>query len=329
MRYRNIIVTGGAGFIGSNFVRYIKNENIKITILDKITYASTEETIKDLLDDNVKFYKVDISNKEELNKYITKDNDLIVHFAAESFNDNSLKNTRDFINSNIIGTYNLIELACLYNIRFHHISTDEVYGDFPLESNEKFTEKTQYNPSSPYSSTKASADLLVKAWVRSFNLQATISNCSNNYGPYQNPEKFIPRQISNILKGKKPELYGNGENIRDWIYVLDHCKAIDLIIDKGVIGETYLIGVDNERSNKEVLFKILKNMNKPNDYYKFIEDRPGHDLRYGINSSKLIENLDFKPDYIDFDLALKETIKWYENNKDWIEILEKKKEELI
>lgn len=326
MKYRNIIVTGGAGFIGSNFVRYIKNENIKITILDKITYASTEETIKDLLDDNVKFYKVDISNKEELNKYITKDNDLIVHFAAESFNDNSLKNTRDFINSNIIGTYNLIELACEYKIRFHHISTDEVYGDSPLESNEKFTEKTQYNPSSPYSSTKASADLLVKAWVRSFNLQATISNCSNNYGPYQNPEKFILRQISNILKGKKPELYGNGENIRDWIYVLDHCKAIDLIIDKGVIGETYLIGVDNERSNKEVLFKILKNMNKPNDYYKFIDDRPGHDLRYGINSSKLIENLNFKPDYTDFDFALKETIKWYENNKDWIEILEKKKE---
>lgn len=326
MKYKNIIVTGGAGFIGSNFVRYIKNENIKITILDKITYASTEETIKDLLDDNVKFYKVDISNKEELNKYITKDNDLIVHFAAESFNDNSLKNTRDFINSNIIGTYNLIELACLYNIRFHHISTGEVYGDFSLKSNEKFTEKTQYNPSSPYSSTKASADLLVKAWVRSFNLQATISNCSNNYGPYQNPEKFIPRQISNILKGKKPELYGNGENIRDWIYVLDHCKAIDLIIDKGVIGETYLIGVDNERSNKEVLFKILKNMNKPNDYYEFIKDRPGHDLRYGINASKLIETLNFKPDYTDFDLALKETIKWYVNNKNWIEILEKKKE---
>lgn len=168
--------------------------------------------------------------------------------------------------------------------------------------------------------------MLVKAWVKSFNLQATISNCSNNYGPYQNPEKFIPRQISNILKSKKPELYGNGENIRDWIYVLDHCKAIDLIIDKGVIGETYLIGIDNERSNKEVLFKILKNMNKPNDYYEFIKDRPGHDLRYGINASKLIETLNFKPDYTDFDLALKETIKWYENNKGWIEILEKKKE---
>lgn len=239
MKYQNIIVTGGAGFIGSNFVRYIKRQypNVTITILDKLTYASSFSTISDLLDERVQFYQVDIADNHQLEKVITNDHDLIIHFAAESFNDRSLTDTESFVQTNVLGTHHLLELARKYQLRFHQISTDEVYGDFPIESKEKFTEETQYQPSSPYSATKASADLLVKAWVRSFGVQATISNCSNNYGPYQNPEKFIPRQIINILKQEKPVLYGNGLNVRDWIHVEDHCRAIDLIIDKGKIGE--------------------------------------------------------------------------------------------
>ena len=297
MKYKNIVVTGGAGFIGSNFVRYLKEtyKDIQITILDNLTYASSLKTIEDLLDDGVAFHKLDIANELELSKQIDEEVDLIVHFAAESFNDKSLHDTSVFVKSNIVGTHNLLELARKYDIRFHHISTDEVYGDFPLESKDKFTEKTQYNPSSPYAATKASADLLVKAWVRSFGVRATISNCSNNYGPYQNPEKFIPRQITNLLTGQQAVLYGAGLNIRDWIHVKDHCRAIDTIIDKGVIGETYLIGED----------------------FKYIADRPGHDLRYGIDASKLYTELGFTPLYVDFDKGLKEVIHWYQDHEDW------------
>lgn len=319
MNYKNIVVTGGAGFIGSNFVRYLKEtyKDIQITILDNLTYASSLKTIEDLLDGRVSFYKLDIANELELSKHIDEGVDLIVHFAAESFNDKSLHDTSVFVKSNIVGTHNLLELARKYDIRFHHISTDEVYGDFPLESKDKFTEKTQYNPSSPYAATKASADLLVKVWVRSFGVRATISNCSNNYGPYQNPEKFIPRQITNLLTGQQAVLYGVGLNIRDWIHVKDHCRAIDTIIDKGVIGETYLIGVNNERTNIEVLQKILLQLGKSPEDFKYIADRPGHDLRYGIDASKLYAELDFTPLYVDFDKGLKEVIRWYQDHEDW------------
>lgn len=319
MKYKNIVVTGGAGFIGSNFVRYLKEtyKDIQITILDNLTYASSLKTIEDLLDDRVSFYKLDIANDLELSKHIDERVDLIVHFAAESFNDKSLHGTSVFVKSNIVGTHNILELARKYDIRFHHISTDEVYGDFPLESKDKFTEKTQYNPSSPYAATKASADLLVKAWVRSFGVRATISNCSNNYGPYQNPEKFIPRQITNLLTGQQAVLYGAGLNICDWIHVKDHCRAIDTIIDKGVIGETYLIGVNNERTNIEVLQKILLQLGKSQEDFKYIADRPGHDLRYGIDASKLYTELGFTPLYVDFDKGLKEVIRWYQDHEDW------------
>lgn len=319
MKYKNIVVTGGAGFIGSNFVRYLKEtyKDIQITILDNLTYASSLKTIEDLLDDRVSFYKLDIANELELGNHIDEGVDLIVHFAAESFNDKSLYDTSVFVKSNIVGTHNLLELARKYDIRFHHISTDEVYGDFPLESKDKFTEKTQYNPSSPYAATKASADLLVKAWVRSFGVRATISNYSNNYGPYQNPEKFIPRQITNLLTGQQAVLYGAGLNISDWIHVKDHCRAIDTIIDKGVIGETYLIGVNNERTNVEVLQKILLQLEKSQEDFKYIADRPGHDLRYGIDASKLYTELGFTPLYVDFDKGLKEVIRWYQDHEDW------------
>lgn len=327
MKYTNIVITGGAGFIGSNFVRYInkKYPKIKITIVDKLTYASTIETIEDLLEKkNITFEKIDITDYKNIEKII-KDKDLIVNFAAESHNDNSLENPHSFLISNVVGTYNLLELARKYNIRYHHISTDEVYGDIALESTEQFNENSQYKPSSPYSATKAASDMLVKGWSRSFDLKATISNCSNNYGPYQHPEKFIPRQITNILNNKKPILYGNGLNVRDWIHVEDHSQAVDLIIDNGRIGETYLIGVNNEINNITVLKQILKEMNKEEDYFDFVEDRKGHDLKYSINPTKLNKELNFKPKHTDFNKGLKETIDWYKENINWVNKLENKK----
>lgn len=312
-----MLVTGGAGFIGSNFVHYtIKNRpEYQITVLDNLTYAGNEANLTPVKD-NINFIKGDITDKDLVDKLVAN-NDIVIHFAAESHNDNSLQNPWPFVNTNLIGTYTILEAVRKHNKRLHHISTDEVYGDLELDDPSKFTEQTSYNPSSPYSSTKAGSDMLVRAWVRSFGIKATISNCSNNYGPYQHIEKFIPRQITNILVNEKPKLYGTGENVRDWIHVDDHNSAVHAIIDKGRFGETYMIGADGEESNKDVLELILQDMGQAHDAYEHVNDRPGHDMRYAIDATKLQEELGWKPVYTNFNDGLKATIKWYTDNKDW------------
>lgn len=329
IKYKNIIVTGGAGFIGSNFVHYVYNNfpNVHITILDKLTYAGNQNNVKSILGDRVELVVGDIMDKELIDRLASKA-DAIVHYAAESHNDNSLNDPSPFIYTNFVGTYTLLEAARKYDLRFHHVSTDEVYGDLPLREDlpghgelpgEKFTEDTKYNPSSPYSSTKAASDLIVRAWIKSFGIRATISNCSNNYGPYQHIEKFIPRQITNILSGIKPKLYGNGKNVRDWIHTNDHSSAVWTILNDGKIGETYLIGANGEKNNKEVLELILKEMHMPNDFYDHVTDRAGHDLRYAIDSTKLYKELNWKPKYTNFEEGLRQTIQWYIDNQEWWE----------
>ncbi|OQQ89798.1 dTDP-glucose 4,6-dehydratase [Ligilactobacillus salivarius] len=325
--FKNIIVTGGAGFIGSNFVHYVVNNHpeVHVTVLDKLTYAGNKENLAGLPEDRVKLVVGDICDKELVDKLV-QNADAVVHYAAESHNDNSLRNPDPFIQTNIVGTSVLIEACTKYDVRFHHVSTDEVYGDLPLREDlpghgegpgEKFTPKSPYKPSSPYSSSKASSDLLVRAWVRSFGLKATISNCSNNYGPYQHIEKFIPRQITNILSGIRPKLYGTGKNVRDWIHTNDHSSAVWKILNEGKIGETYLIGADGEKNNKEVLELILKLMGQPSDAYDQVKDRPGHDLRYAIDASKLRNELGWEPQYTNFEEGLKATIDWYTNHREW------------
>lgn len=313
-----IIVTGGAGFIGSNFVHHVYRErpDWTITVLDALTYAGNPANLEGLDPTRVTLVQGDITDAELVDKLVSE-HDAIVHYAAESHNDNSLQNPRPFLDTNIIGTYTILEAVRKHNKRLHHISTDEVYGDLELDDPAKFTENTPYNPSSPYSSTKAGSDLLVRAWVRSFGVQATISNCSNNYGPYQHVEKFIPRQITEVLEGRKPKLYGAGENVRDWIHTEDHSSAVLTILEKGAMGETYLIGADGEKDNKTVVELILQHMGKDPKDYDHVADRPGHDLRYAIDSSKLRDELSWTPQFTDFEAGLKDTIDWYANNEAW------------
>ncbi|MBO9555475.1 dTDP-glucose 4,6-dehydratase [Cellulomonas sp.] len=312
-----VLVTGGAGFIGSNFVHQTVRErpDVHVTVLDALTYAGDERSL-DPVDGKVVFAKGDIADPDIVDSLV-KDVDLVVHFAAESHNDNSLHDPWPFLRTNVIGTYQLLEAVRRHGVRYHHISTDEVYGDLELDDPAKFTPDTPYNPSSPYSSTKASSDLLVRAWARSFGVQATISNCSNNYGPYQHVEKFIPRQITNVVDGVRPKLYGKGENVRDWIHVEDHNSAVWAIIDRGRIGETYLIGADGEENNKTVVETILEIMGQPADAYDLVSDRPGHDLRYAIDSTKLREELGWAPRYENFRAGLEATVQWYRDNEAW------------
>jgi dTDP-glucose 4,6-dehydratase len=311
------LVTGGAGFIGSNFVRHVlEHTDHSVTVLDKLTYAGNRASLEGLPDDRFTFVHGDICDAGLVDGLVAEA-DVVVHFAAESHNDNSLRDPSPFLQTNLIGTYTLLEAVRRHDTRYHHISTDEVYGDLELDDPARFTEQTPYNPSSPYSSTKAGSDLLVRAWVRSFGVRATISNCSNNYGPYQHVEKFIPRQITNVLDGGRPKLYGRGENVRDWIHADDHSAAVLRIIDAGAIGETYLIGADGEKNNKEVVEAILVELGQPADAYDLVTDRPGHDLRYAIDSTKLRTELGWSPRFSDFAAGLKNTIAWYRDNQSW------------
>ncbi len=314
---RTLLVTGGAGFIGSNFVHYVlENTDDSVVVLDKMTYAGNAASLDGLPADRFTLAEGDITDAELADRLVGEA-DAVVHYAAESHNDNSLSDPSPFLQTNLIGTYTLLEAARKHGTRFHHISTDEVYGDLELDDPERFTEHTPYNPSSPYSSTKAGSDLLVRAWVRSFGVQATISNCSNNYGPRQHVEKFIPRQITNLIDGIRPRLYGAGENVRDWIHADDHSSAVLTILDKGRIGETYLIGADGEKSNKEVVELILEAMGRDADDYDHVNDRPGHDMRYAIDSSKLREELGWEPSFQDFEQGIASTIDWYRANEAW------------
>lgn len=314
---RKLLVTGGAGFIGSNFVHHvIKNTDDHVTVLDKLTYAGNRASLDGLPEDRVRLVVGDIADAAVVDPLVAEA-DAVVHYAAESHNDNSLHDPRPFLDTNLVGTYTLLEAARKHGTRFHHISTDEVYGDLELDDPTRFTESTPYAPSSPYSSTKAGSDLLVRAWVRSFGVQATISNCSNNYGPYQHVEKFIPRQITNLLRGVRPKLYGAGLNVRDWIHADDHSSAVLTILEKGRIGETYLIGADGEKDNKTVVELILQLMGEPADAYDHVTDRAGHDLRYAIDSTKLRTELGWTPRYQDFEAGLSATIDWYRDNEPW------------
>lgn len=311
------LVTGGAGFIGSNFVHHlVSNTDDQVVVLDSMTYAGNEASLAGLPENRVELVVGDITDTELVNELAGRV-DRLVHFAAESHNDNSLNDPTPFIQTNLVGSFVLLEAVRRHELRYHHISTDEVYGDLELDDPERFTERTPYNPSSPYSASKAGSDLLVRAWVRSFGIHATISNCSNNYGPRQHVEKFIPRQITNVIDGVRPKLYGAGLNVRDWIHVDDHNSAVVRILEQGRIGETYLIGADGEKDNKSVIELILTLMGQPADAYDHVNDRPGHDLRYAIDSSRLRSELGWEPRYQDFEAGLAATIEWYQSNEAW------------
>ena len=312
-----LLVTGGAGFIGANFVHTAvrQHPDDSVTVLDALTYAGSRESLR-AVEDDIRLVAGDIADAELVTKLVSEC-DAVVNFAAETHVDNALADPAPFLQSNVVGTFTVLEAVRRHGVRLHHVSTDEVYGDLGLTDPARFTESTPYNPSSPYSATKAAADLLVRAWVRSYGVRATISNCSNNFGPYQHVEKFIPRQITNILTGQRPKLYGTGENVRDWIHVEDHNSAVRRILTDGGIGRTYLIGADCERSNLDVLQLILTMMGQdPNDF-DFVVDRAGHDLRYAIDPGALRDELDWKPQYHDFDEALSATIRWYRDNQSW------------
>lgn len=315
-----LLITGGAGFIGSNFILYWLKKYPQDTIinLDKLTYAGNLENLRSVeKNPHYKFVKGDICDQKLVNQLI-KNVDIIVHFAAESHVDRSILDPAPFIKTNIEGTYVLLE-AALKNgkKRFHHVSTDEVFGALPLNSKEKFNEKTPYNPRSPYSASKAASDHLVRAYYTTYNLPITISNCSNNFGPYQFPEKFIPLAITNLIEGKKVPIYGDGLYVRDWLYVEDHCRAVDLIINKGKIGETYFIGgLTEDISNIDVVKKIIKIMGKDESVIEYVKDRPGHDRKYAIDWSKINRQLGWKPQH-NFDEYLKITIDWYVKNQNW------------
>lgn len=318
---QRVLVTGGAGFIGSNFVHYlVRSTDAQITVLDKLTYAASPEALSDLPPDRVRLVAGDICDTALLDPLVAEvasDGGAVVHYAAESHNDNSLHDPSPFVQTNLLGTFSVLESVRRHGARLHHISTDEVYGDLELDDPGRFTEATAYRPSSPYSASKAGADHLVRAWVRSFGVEATLSNCSNNYGPWQHIEKFIPRQVTNLLDGGRVKLYGSGANVRDWIHADDHSSAVWTILTHGQIGETYLIGADGEKSNLQVVRLVLELMGHDPDDFDHVVDRPGHDLRYAIDSTKLRVELGWRPTFPSFEEGLDRTIHWYREHTNW------------
>ena len=312
-----LLVTGGAGFIGANFVHMCVRDQPQddVTVLDSLSYAGSRESLAPVAD-KIALVEGDVADPDIVDALV-RVSDAVVHFAAETHVDNALADPQPFLHANVIGTYTLLEAVRRHGVRLHHISTDEVYGDLPLNTADRFTEATPYNPSSPYSATKAASDLLVRSWVRSYGVRATISNCSNNFGPYQHVEKFIPRQITNILTGRTPKLYGAGANVRDWIHVADHNAAVRTILERGEIGRTYLIGAGNERTNFAVLQAILAAMGREPTDFEHVTDRAGHDLRYAIDPSALRDELGWRPMHADFTTALAATIDWYRDNVAW------------
>lgn len=319
---KKMLVTGGAGFIGANFIQFMlkKHQDIEIVNFDALTYAGNLENLKEVeKNPNYSFVKGDITDPKAVAR-VMKGIDTVVHFAAESHVDRSILEPAAFIKTNVLGTQILLDAALKEGVkRFHYVSTDEVFGALPLDSEEKFTEETPYNPHSPYSASKAASDHLVRAYGDTFDLPFTITNCSNNYGPYQFPEKLIPLAIANLIEGKKVPVYGDGLYVRDWLHVLDHCEAIDLVLEKGKIGETYLIGgLTKDVPNIELVKTILKNMGKGEDSIEYVKDRPAHDRRYAVDWSKINRELGWKPKY-DFERGMKETVDWYIANQDWWE----------
>lgn len=316
---QTMLVTGGAGFIGANFVRLIcqARPDTRVTVLDKLTYAGNRANLAGL---DIDLVEGDIADPATVEPLVAAA-DVVVHFAAESHNDNSLRDPSPFIHTNLVGTFTLLEACRKHDTRFHHVSTDEVFGDLEIGAATKFSEHTAYAPSSPYSATKAGSDHLVRAWVRSFGLRATISNCSNNYGPYQHIEKFIPRQITNILSGRTPKLYGTGEQVRDWIHVDDHNEAVLAILERGRIGETYNIGADQEDINNkqviELICEIMGHTRNGRALYEHVADRPGHDQRYAMDAAKLRRELGWTPRFTDIRAGLEATIAWYRDNEGW------------
>lgn len=319
---KNILVTGGAGFIGGNFIQYMlkKYDNYKLICLDALTYAGNMETLDSVINNsNFKFVKADISDRDAIYRTFEEEKpNIVVNFAAESHVDRSIENPELFLQTNIVGTGILLDASKKYGVeRYHQVSTDEVYGDLPLDRTDLFfTEETPIHTSSPYAASKASADLLVQAYYRTFKLPVTISRCSNNYGPYHFPEKLIPLMIANALNNKALPVYGKGENVRDWLYVEDHCVAIDMIIHNGKVGEVYNIGGHNERTNLEVVKTILKELDKPESLINYVTDRPGHDMRYAIDPTKIKKELGWEPKTL-FDEGIKKTVRWYLDNKSW------------
>jgi dTDP-glucose 4,6-dehydratase len=314
-----VLVTGGAGFIGVNVVRHlVEHTTARVTVLDTLTYAASPEALAALPADRVELVVGDVADAATVDRLVVGQ-DAVLHLAAESHNDNALDDPGPFIRTNIVGTYVLLEAVRKADVRFHHVSTDEVYGDLALDDPKRFTEDTPYRPSSPYSAAKAGSDHLVRAWVRSFGVRATISNCSNNYGPWQHVEKFVPRQITEILEGRRPRVYGDGRQVRDWIHVDDHSSALLAILERGRIGETYLVGADGERTNLDVVRTLLRLMGRPEEDYELVADRAGHDQRYAIESGKLRLELGWQPRFSDLDQGLAETVEWYRDHRDWWE----------